>query len=129
MKGCYWKHFSCVICYFESVSAICIYSKVDDKRKKSSNMDMSPFMRLFWLTLRISKENNMEMSIIFLNKHLALDFFPKVLLTLVSLQQVRSQQEESDLLLSSYLQKEEVVSRRFFLYSIFSQVGKIANYD
>lgn len=92
-------------------------------------MDMSPFMWLFWLTLRISKENNMEMSIIFLNKHLALDFFSKVLLTLVSLQQVRSQQEESDLLLSSYLQKEEVVSRRFFRYSIFSQVGKIANYD
>lgn len=91
-------------------------------------MDMSPFMWLFWLTLRISKENNMEMSIIFCNKHLALDFFPKVLLTLVSLQQVRSQQEESDLLLSSYLQKE-VVSRRFFLYSIFSQVGKIANYN
>lgn len=55
-------------------------SKITDKQKTASTMVMSPFMCIFWLTWRISKENNVEMSIIFYNKCFAL-CFPKVLST------------------------------------------------
>lgn len=65
-------------------------------------------MCLFWLTLRSSKENNLEMSIIFCNKCFA-PSFPKVLLTLTSATRVRTQVGNQIL----QLPPEEKVSRRF----------------
>lgn len=92
---------------------MCIYSKIDDKKEESKYYGYKiPYICLFWLTLRISKENNLEMLIIFCNKFFV-PSFPKVLLTLMYATKFRIHVTNQTLPVFSYFQKEEKVSRRF----------------